>query len=137
MQKRQTRRRCSWITTSVSSRYWRHPEIRSSRAHTRSPLGDRTDEGSLGDSQTVHRRRLKAWWGAALACDADSTPLSQPPLRPERTHARRLSSYFTGIIIIFTCSCVKGLQFLYIKAGITRFFFFNSTLYLFIWHKYT
>lgn len=55
---------------------------------TRSPPGDRTDEGNQGDTQTVHRRRLMAWWEAALACDVDaySTPLSPPT--PPYTHAR-------------------------------------------------
>ena len=70
-------------------------------------MGDRTDEGSLGDSQTVHRRRLKAWWGAALACDADSTPLSQPPpLRPEHAHARMHARTHTHICIIISSSIV-------------------------------
>lgn len=58
---------------------------------TRSPPGDRTDEGNQGDTQTVHRRRLMAWWEAALACDVDaySTPLSAPQPRPTRTRAHR------------------------------------------------
>lgn len=67
---------------------------------TRSPPGDGTDEGSLGDSQTVHRRRLMAWWEAALACDvvAYSTPLSDPPARTPalRARAHRFIIIITG-----------------------------------------
>lgn len=71
---------------------------------TRSPPGDRTDEGNLGDTQTVHRRRLMAWWEAALACDvvAYSTPLSDPP---PALHARARTRTHRFIIIITGYFC--------------------------------